>query len=124
MKYNPRVNDWAASLTGFTDIHPQAPIEDAQGCLYLLHEIQEWFKAITGLSAVTTQPLAGAQGELVGLKLFQAYHRDRGELRDIILIPSSAHGTNLRLLRWLALLVKGVKLFIWKRKSWHHSCSM
>lgn len=94
MKYNPRVNDWAASLPGFTDIHPQAPVEDAQGCLYLLHEIQEWFKAITGLSAVTTQPLAGAQGELVGLKLFQAYHRDRGELRDIILIPSSAHGTN------------------------------
>lgn len=94
MKYNPRVNDWAASLPGFTDIHPQAPIEDAQGCLYLLHEIQEWFKAITGLAAVTTQPLAGAQGELVGLKLFQAYHRDRGELRDIMLIPSSAHGTN------------------------------
>ncbi len=94
MKYNPRVNDWAASLTGFTDIHPQAPIEDAQGCLYLLHEIQQWFKAITGLAAVTTQPLAGAQGELVGLKLFQAYHRDRGELRDIMLIPSSAHGTN------------------------------
>lgn len=94
MKYNPRVNDWAACLPGFTDIHPQAPVEDAQGCLFLLHEIQEWFKEITGLAAVTTQPLAGAQGELVGLKLFQAYHRDRGELRDIMLIPSSAHGTN------------------------------
>jgi glycine dehydrogenase len=94
MKYNPKVNDWAASLSGFTDIHPQAPVEDAQGCLYVLHETQEWFKAITGLAAVTTQPLAGAQGELVGLKLFQAYHRDRGEVRDVILIPSSAHGTN------------------------------
>ena len=76
-------------------MHPQAPIEDAQGgCLYLLHEIQEWFKGITGLAAVTTQPLAGAQGELVGLKLFQAYHRDHGGRRDIILIPRSAHGTN------------------------------
>lgn len=94
MKYNPRINDWAAGLPGFTDIHPQAPIEDAQGCLFLLHEIQEWFKKITGLAGVTTQPLAGAQGELVGLKLFQAYHRDRGEQRDIMLIPRSAHGTN------------------------------
>jgi glycine dehydrogenase len=94
MKYNPKVNDWAASLPGFTDIHPQAPVEDAQGCLYVLHEIQEWFKKITGLAAVTTQPLAGAQGELVGLKLFQAYHRDRNEVRDVILIPHSAHGTN------------------------------
>ncbi|MFP4259578.1 MAG: aminomethyl-transferring glycine dehydrogenase subunit GcvPB [Opitutales bacterium] len=94
MKYNPMVNDWAASLPGFADIHPQAPIEDAQGCLYLLHEIQEWFKKITGLAGVTTQPVAGAQGELVGIKLFQAYHKDRDELRDIILIPRSAHGTN------------------------------
>lgn len=94
MKYNPKVNDWAASLPGFTDLHPQAPIEDAQGCLLVLHEIQEWFKGITGLPGVTTQPLAGAQGELVGLKLFQAYHRDRDENRDIVLIPHSAHGTN------------------------------
>ena len=94
MKYNPRVNDWAAGLPGFTDLHPQAPIADAQGSLYLLHEIQEWFKKITGLAGVTTQPLAGAQGELVGIKLFQAYHRDRGEERDVILIPHSAHGTN------------------------------
>jgi glycine dehydrogenase len=94
MKYNPRVNDWAASLPGFTDIHPQSPNEDSQGCLMVLHEIQEWFKSITGLPGVTTQPLAGAQGELVGLKLFQAYHRDKGEARDIILIPRSAHGTN------------------------------
>ncbi len=94
MKYNPMVNDWAAGLPGFTDVHPQAPVEDAQGCLYLLHEIQEWFKGITGLAGVTTQPLAGAQGELVGLKLFQAYHRDHGGRRDIILIPRSAHGTN------------------------------
>ncbi|HAV13155.1 MAG TPA: glycine dehydrogenase [Opitutae bacterium] len=94
MKYNPMVNDWAASLPGFTDVHPQAPVEDAQGCLYVLHETQEWFKKITGLAGVTTQPLAGAQGELVGLKLFQAYHRDRNQVRDVVLIPRSAHGTN------------------------------
>ena len=95
MKYNPFINDWAANLPGFTDSHPQAPIEDAQGSLFLLHEIQEWFKQITGLAGITTQPVAGAQGELVGIKLFQAYHADCGEAhRDVILIPASAHGTN------------------------------
>ncbi len=96
MKYNPYINDYAASLKGFTDVHPQAPIEDAQGCLEILYEIQEMFKSITGLPAVTTQPVAGAQGELVGLKLFQAYHRNNGEAdsRNILLIPRSAHGTN------------------------------
>lgn len=96
MKYNPYINDYAASLKGFTDIHPEAPLEDAQGCLQVLWEIQEMFKGITGLPGVVTQPLAGAQGELVGLKMFQAYHKDRGEgeTRNLILIPRSAHGTN------------------------------
>lgn len=95
MKYNPFINDWAAGLDGFTQAHPQAPVEAVQGCLEVLHEIQEWFKKITGLAGVTTQPVAGAQGELVGLKLFQAYHRDHGEgHRDVLLIPKSAHGTN------------------------------
>src|SRR5690606_12319708 len=56
---------------------------------------QEWFKKITGLQGVTTQPVAGAQGELVGLKLFQAYHKDNSKTpRDIVIIPRSAHGTN------------------------------
>jgi len=96
MKYNPYINDYAAGLKGFTDVHPQAPVEDAQGCLKILYSIQEMFKSITGLPAVTTQPVAGAQGELVGLKLFQAYHRNNGEseTRNILLIPRSAHGTN------------------------------
>ncbi len=95
MKYNPFLNEWAAGLPGFTNAHPQAPVEDVQGCLEVLFEIQEWIKGVTGLAGVTTQPLAGAQGELVGLKLFQAYHRSRGEShRDVLLIPKSAHGTN------------------------------
>ena len=96
MKYNPYINDYAASLPGFTDVHPQAPLEDVQGSLEILYEIQEMFKAITGLPGVTTQPVAGAQGELVGIKMFQAYHRDRGEAetRNVIIIPRSAHGTN------------------------------
>ena len=95
MKYNPYINDYAASLPGFTDMHPQAPLQDAQGCLEILYETQNQFKAITGLPGLTTQPVAGAQGELVGLKLFQAYHRDRGDdKRNLIIIPQSAHGTN------------------------------
>jgi glycine dehydrogenase len=96
MKYNPYINDYAASLSGFTQVHPEAPIEDVQGSLEILFEIQEMFKAITGLPGVTTQPLAGAQGELTGIKMFQAYHRDRGEgdQRNVIIIPRSAHGTN------------------------------
>ncbi|MCO5143850.1 MAG: aminomethyl-transferring glycine dehydrogenase subunit GcvPB [Oligoflexia bacterium] len=94
MKYNPYINDWAALLPGFANIHPQAPFEDSQGCLEVIYETQEYFKAITGLPALTTQPMAGAQGELVGLKMFQAYHEAKKENRDIILIPRSAHGTN------------------------------
>ncbi|MDC0253441.1 aminomethyl-transferring glycine dehydrogenase subunit GcvPB [Bacteriovoracales bacterium] len=96
MKYNPYINDYAASLPGFTDIHPEAPLSEAQGCLQVLYETQEIFKKVTGLPGVTTQPVAGAQGELVGIKMFQAYHASKGESdqRKVILIPTSAHGTN------------------------------
>ena len=95
MKYNPLLNDWAASLPGFSVAHPQAPEVDIQGPLEVLFETQQWFKKITGLPGVTTQPVAGAQGELVGIKLFQAYHRSNKDFdRDIIFIPRSAHGTN------------------------------
>ena len=94
MKYNPYINDYAAGLESFTLSHPQAPIKDVQGSLQVIHAIQEEFKKITGLPGVTTQPVAGAQGELVGIKMFQAYHKANNETRDIILIPKSAHGTN------------------------------
>lgn len=96
MKYNPHINDYAAGLSGITELHPECPDEYAQGSLHILYETQEIFKAITGLPGLTTQPVAGAQGELVGLKLFQAYHESKGnaEARDIILIPRSSHGTN------------------------------
>ena len=95
MKYNPYINEYAAGLAGFVHTHPQAPEADVQGCLEVIYETQEWFKEICGLPALTTQPVAGAQGELVGLKMFQAYHEDRGQGdRDVLLIPRSAHGTN------------------------------
>ena len=96
MKYNPYINDYAASLKGFTDTHPQSPDSDNQANLEILYQTQEMFKEITGLPGVVTQPVAGAQGELVGLKMFQAYHRENGngDTKNIILIPRSAHGTN------------------------------
>lgn len=96
MKYNPEINDWAAGLEGFTNSHPQSNPQDVQGNLEIFYETQRWFKEITGLPAVAIQPLAGAQGELVGLKMFQAYHRDNNEAhtRNVVLIPRSAHGTN------------------------------
>lgn len=94
MKYNPYINDYTASYKCFTEIHPQTNVKNAQGCMQVLYEIQEQFKEITGLPGVTTQPVAGAQGELVGIKLFQGYFKDKGENRNIVLIPKSAHGTN------------------------------
>ena len=96
MKYNPELNEWAAGLAKFTKTHPQSDESLVQGNLQILFEIQEIFKDMTGLPGVTTQPVAGAQGELVGLKMFQAYHRSNGEeeTRNIVLIPKSAHGTN------------------------------
>ena len=94
MKYNPYLNDYIASFPNFTQLHPQETTSNSQGSLEILYNIQESFKDITGLSAVTTQPVAGAQGEFIGIKLFQAYHRDKNQYRDIILIPQSAHGTN------------------------------
>lgn len=112
MKYNPYINDWAAALPGFAELHPQAPQEDCQGSIELMYETQEYFKAITGLPGVTTQPMAGAQGELVGLKLFQAYHRHHGEgdTRDILLIPRSAHGTNPATATMSGFAIDNIKL--------------
>jgi glycine dehydrogenase len=94
MKYNPYINDYAAGLPGFAESHPQAPPEALQGSLEILYHTQNDFSTILGLAGLTTQPVAGAQGEWAGLKMIQAYHRDRGEHRDIVLIPRSAHGTN------------------------------
>jgi glycine dehydrogenase len=95
MKYNPYINDYTADFPGFTTAHPQAPESEVQGCLEILYHTQEIFCNMLGLSALTTQPVAGAQGELAGIKMFQAWHRDNSKtVRDILLIPRTAHGTN------------------------------
>ena len=95
MKYNPKVNDAVAALSGFSMIHPYIPERFAQGALELMFDLQEALKEITGLAAVSLHPAAGAHGELVGVKMIHAYHRQRGDKqRNIILVPDSAHGTN------------------------------
>lgn len=95
MKWNPKINEWAARLPGFAGLHPLAPDEVAQGSLELLWELEEWLREITGLAAFTLQPAAGAHGELTGILMIRAYHRDRGDLdRTEVLVPDSAHGTN------------------------------
>ena len=96
MKYNPKLNDELASLEGFSGLHPYQDESDAQGVLELLWELEQALLAITGMKRVSLQPAAGAQGELAGALMIRSYHRDRGDgRRDEILVPDSAHGTNL-----------------------------
>ncbi len=95
MKYNPKLNEWAARLPGFAELHPMAPDEVSQGSLQLLWELEAALAEISGMGAVTLQPAAGAQGELTGILMIRAYHRSRGDLdRDEVLVPDSSHGTN------------------------------
>ncbi len=94
MKYNPIANEAAARLAGFANLHPMTPDEAAQGALELMAELQDMLAEVSGMDAVSLQPAAGAQGELTGMKMIRAYHRDRGDARRTVLIPASAHGTN------------------------------
>ncbi len=95
MKYNPRVNEEAAALPGFRDVHPLQPAETAQGCLDVLVTAENMLCEITGMDAMTFQPAAGAHGEFTGLLLIKAYHVSRGDTkRTKVIVPDAAHGTN------------------------------
>lgn len=99
MKYNPKFTENLASLEGFTKLHPLLPQLRAgdmltQGALEVLYEMERLLCEITGMDAFTTQPSAGAHGELTGIFLIAAYHRMKNEKRKYILVPDSAHGTN------------------------------
>jgi glycine dehydrogenase subunit 2 len=94
MKYNPKLNDKAAALPEFTQQHPLAPCHSAAGCLQIMNELSEYLKEISGFDEISLQPAAGAQGELFGLLIIKAYHKDKGQIRKKIIIPDSAHGTN------------------------------
>lgn len=95
MKYNPKMNEAAARLSGFANAHPVQPEAAAQGALALLHELDGMLSEITGMARVSLQPAAGAHGEMTGLMIIKAYHESRGDhKRTKILVPDSAHGTN------------------------------
>lgn len=95
MKYNPRINEVAASLPGFTEVHPLQPEYSVQGSLEVLHLAEKYLCEITGMDAMTFQPAAGAHGELTGIMLFKKYHEANGDARRTkIIVPDSAHGTN------------------------------
>ena len=94
MKYNPKVNEYLASLDGFTLLHPLFTDEDSQGSLQLMYNLQEALKVITGMDAVSLQPAAGAHGELTGMMIIKKYFESIGEPRTKVIIPDSGHGTN------------------------------
>ncbi|MCG8433696.1 MAG: aminomethyl-transferring glycine dehydrogenase subunit GcvPB [Gammaproteobacteria bacterium] len=95
MKYNPRACNTLAMLPEFLARHPLAPVEQGQGFLACLYELQEILKEVSGMQGVSLTPMAGAQGELVGVMMIRAYHEARGDTeRNEILVPDAAHGTN------------------------------
>ena len=99
MKYNPKFMEHIASLPGFTGLHPLYPQlpggEDlAQGALEAMYIAEELLCEVTGMQAFTLNPMAGAQGELTGALLIAAYHRARGNKKNKVICPDSAHGTN------------------------------
>jgi glycine dehydrogenase subunit 2 len=95
MKHNPRANEEAAKIPGFATLHPLQPEEQVQGALEVMHDLQGYLSAISGLPAVSLQPAAGAHGELTSILMVKAYFDDVGdEGRTTVLVPSTAHGTN------------------------------
>ncbi len=99
MKYNPKVCERIATYPGFAHLHPLLPQLRmggmlTQGALAILYEMDLLLREITGMAGFTMQPLAGAHGELTGMMIMAAYHRDKGNKKSIVLAPDSAHGTN------------------------------
>jgi len=92
MKYNPKVNEMIARLPELCNLHPLQP--NAQGSLQILKGLEYMLCEITGMDAFTLNPAAGAQGEFVGILMIKKYFESRGEKRDKIIVPDSAHGTN------------------------------
>jgi len=100
MKYNPKACEAAANLPELIDMHPLWPQLRGgglltQGSLAILYNTERLLSEATGLDEFTLQPMAGAHGELTGVMIMAAYHKDRGNTqKDHIIIPDSAHGTN------------------------------
>lgn len=96
MKYNPKINERVAGLSGFAMLHPMQPESTITGALEVLCQVQDFLLELTGFDAMSLQPVAGAHGEMTCLMLMKAFHASKGEAetRTTILVPDSAHGTN------------------------------
>ncbi len=94
MKYNPKINEKLAATKNLASAHPLLPQNLSQGILKLIYDLEHYLAEITGMSAISLQPSAGAHGELAGMMIFSAYHKSMNKLRSKILIPDTAHGTN------------------------------
>ena len=95
MKLNAASEMLPLSMGQWNNIHPFAPLDQAQGYQEMLTKLEQQLNVITGFAGTTLQPNSGAQGEYAGLMVIRAYHQSRGDHhRNIALIPSSAHGTN------------------------------
>jgi glycine dehydrogenase subunit 2 len=95
MKYNPKINENVARISGLAHLHPLQEEETVQGAMELLFDLQEHLKEITGMDEVTLQPAAGAHGEWTGLMMIRAYHEANNDTkRTKVIVPDSAHGTN------------------------------
>ncbi|HZK43464.1 MAG TPA: aminomethyl-transferring glycine dehydrogenase subunit GcvPB [Syntrophomonadaceae bacterium] len=95
MKYNPKINEWAARLPGFACLHPYQPEETVQGALELMYDLEEMLCEICGMDNFSLQPAAGAHGEMAGIMMIKAYHNKHQDFkRTKMIIPDSAHGTN------------------------------
>lgn len=93
MKFNPKFADRISQIDGFSETHPLQDQGSIQGSLKIMYELQEYLKDISDMDAITLQPLAGAQGEFVGILIVRKYLEDIGEIekRREIIIPDSAH---------------------------------
>ncbi|MFT5354413.1 MAG: glycine dehydrogenase subunit 2 [Polyangiales bacterium] len=94
MKYNPKVNEWAARIPGFANLHPMSPDSQIQGALELMYRLEQGLAEVCGMDRVSLHPAAGAQGEFCGLMMIRAHHAANGRNPTKVLIPDTAHGTN------------------------------
>ena len=94
MKHNPRLNEKVARMAGFADVHPLQPQDTVRGALEVINELAFWLLELTGMHGVAMTPKAGAHGELCGVLCIRAALEARGDAREVVLVPESAHGTN------------------------------
>ena len=95
MKLNAAIELFPLSWPEFGEMHPFAPVDQTEGYQQIFYELGKMLNEITGFKATSFQPNSGAAGEYAGLMVIRKYHQQRGEgHRSVVLIPSSAHGTN------------------------------